>query len=291
MGEFVVVGSSLLEEKLMKFFDERIKTKKVNKINAFIMKINEYKFDLTSKLQKDESNGEQLVVPKCKIEEEIEIPFDQILLSRKDSFGVVSTGELFNHICQFLRSDQRMNNYKDEFGIILISGLYFSKHLSLIICIPNTIIKEMEIHNFSELNFRQMIQKDSKKSSKYVKLFNYSSNVCKIKPSTQSIRCPYQYKDTVFKIKSLTLSSSSYDTIGLFMEKQLTCIKIIIDIIPIKQRFRDITSVLTTPSFYLFNLQNNHNLLINWSPDQSCTKINRVLYTSLLVSFLKYPPF
>ncbi|KAK9174239.1 Uncharacterized protein cmbei_100490 [Cryptosporidium meleagridis] len=323
MSEFVLVGSSLFEEKLMGFFNEGVKSKKINKMNAFIMKIQKHEFNLSVKFQETDSNGKELLVPKCEIEQIIEIPLDQILITEENPLGVVSTGELFENICQFLRSNDKIRDYKDDFRVLLISGAYFSKCLSLIIkylptridqnqiilfelfkqvyedilclisCVPNNIVKEIEINKLSELNFKIMIQKNIKKDSNILKAFNYSSISCDPKPIIyQSTRCsPHQYKDIIFKINSLKLSSSSHEAIGLFMENQLTCVKITvtsktINITPIRQKFKDITSVLTVPSFYLFNMQNNHNLLINWSPEQPSTKINRVLYTSLLVSFL-----
>ncbi|KAH8582159.1 uncharacterized protein ELE39_003318 [Cryptosporidium sp. chipmunk genotype I] len=316
MSEFVFVGSSLLEEKLMEFLNEGVNLKKVNKMTTIIMRVQEHKFDLGNKLQESGSDGKKLLLSKCEIEQKIEIPMDQVLVSERESFGVVSTSKLFENICQFLRSDDLISNYKDEFRIILISGSYFSKHLSLLIkylpkkvdysqiitfelfrqayedilslitCIPNTMVKEAEINESSELDFK-MIQKNLEKSTKISKVFNYSSISCDAKSSTyQSTRYPYQFKEIIFKINSLTLSSSSHDAIDLFMENQLTCIKIVItsktiNVIPIRQKFKDFTSILTVPSLYLFNMQNN-NLLINWSPDQSCTKVNRVIYTSLL---------
>ncbi|EAK88514.1 hypothetical protein [Cryptosporidium parvum Iowa II] len=129
MSEFVLVGSSLFEEKLMEFFNEGVKSKKINKMNALIMKIQKHEFDLSGKFQESDSNGKELLVPKCEIEQKIEIPLDQILATERNSFGVVSTGELFENICQFLRSDDKIRDYKDDFRIILINGAYFSKYL------------------------------------------------------------------------------------------------------------------------------------------------------------------
>ncbi|OLQ15897.1 hypothetical protein ChUKH1_12675 [Cryptosporidium hominis] len=73
-----------------------------------------------------------------------------------------------------------------------------------------------------------MIQKNIEKDSKILKVFNYSSISYDPKSSIcQSTRySPYQYKDIIFKMNSLTLSSSSHETISLFMENQLTCVKI-----------------------------------------------------------------
>lgn len=100
--------------------------------------------------------------------------------------------------------------------------------LSLIICIPNTTIKEIEINNLNELSFKQIVKENSKKNLKCAKLFNYSSNQCNIKSNDyQPKTYPYQNKDIMFKIKSLTLSPSSHDNIRLFMENQLTCLKIV----------------------------------------------------------------
>lgn len=128
MGEFVVVGSSLLEEKLTNFLSERVSTKKVNKMNALVMRVDGYKFDLTGKNQEDGLDGKGLVVPKCEIYQDIEIPLDKVL-SSVDSFGVVSPGRLFGHIFQFLKSDDQISEHKDENKIILICGCYFLKYL------------------------------------------------------------------------------------------------------------------------------------------------------------------
>lgn len=128
MSEFVFVGSSLLEGKLMDFFGEKIKTEKVNQMNALIMNVKRHKFNFNTKIEENLKNEKELVIPKCEIEQIIKIPLDEILLSKKDYFGVVSTSELFKNICQFLTSNNQINDY-GEFKIILISGSYFSKHL------------------------------------------------------------------------------------------------------------------------------------------------------------------
>ncbi|KAL5370285.1 hypothetical protein CPHLJ_1g480 [Cryptosporidium parvum] len=115
--------------------------------------------------------------------------------------------------------------------------------LCLISCIPNNIVKETEINKLSELNFKIMIQKNIEKDSKILKAFNYSSISYDPKSSIcQSTRySPYKCKDIIFKINSLTLSSSSHETISLFMENQLTCVKIVS--LKLKQKYHTLTSV------------------------------------------------
>lgn len=113
----------------MEFFNEGVKSKKINKMNALIMKVQKHEFDLSGKFQESDSNGKELLVPKCEIEQIIEIPLDQILITKRNPLGVVSTGELFENICHFMRSDDKIRDYRDDFRVILISGSYFSKYL------------------------------------------------------------------------------------------------------------------------------------------------------------------
>lgn len=132
MSEFVVVGSSLLEEKLMEFLAEGVNTRKVNKMNALVMRVQGFKFDLSGRIQERESGRKELVIPKCEISQNIEIPLDEVLLS-VDSFRVVSPGRLFGHIFKFLKLNSRVSELKDEYNIILICGSYFSKQLRYVL--------------------------------------------------------------------------------------------------------------------------------------------------------------
>ncbi|KAJ1607875.1 hypothetical protein OJ252_2704 [Cryptosporidium canis] len=257
MSEFVVVGSSLLDERFMRFLKDEAGTKKVNKMNALVVDVREFKFNVSDKAQEIGSNIKELVVPKCEMRENIDIPLDPIL-TFADSFGIVSPGKLFGHVLQFLRSDSRMSDHKNEQMLILVSGSYFSMHLSLLIkytpcstaagqliqsellrqayedvlslvtCIRDTVVKEAEIHDLSELDFSQIVQRGREDSCKHRKILNYSSKSCNLESNTYYLeRYPNQYRDIIFRIKSLALSSSSNSTIDLFVNGQVACVKIV----------------------------------------------------------------
>lgn len=94
--------------------------------------------------------------------------------------------------------------------------------------IPNTVVNEAEVSDLRELDFNKIMKAgqlekeiNNRKLLNYSKSYNCESNIHKL------ARYPCQGRDIIFRMKSLALSSSSYSTISLFMDGQLTCARIV----------------------------------------------------------------
>ncbi|KAF7457456.1 hypothetical protein HWI79_2017 [Cryptosporidium felis] len=301
MDEFIIVGNSLLEKKILDFINDEKEPRKSNQISALFLEAQDSRFTFNN----ESMECLNVLIPKCVLLEAIEIPVFQNSV-KEVNIEIFSVGELFAKSCRFLQSEPRVVQL-DDLLIILLTGFYHSKKIRyfspilfhlLIKCIPqehkannylkleifrqvyedifniisslpNSTFSEMEFHEISQLNFAGMRTKQTNYH------FSYISN------KQSNVNSSFNVQDIIFKIQSLTLSLNSYNIIKSMINNQLTSARIQIEVTPIKHKYKDVASVLTLPSFYLFKMQNDHFMLINWSPEQSNTKNSRVIYSFL----------
>ncbi|KAH8741160.1 hypothetical protein FG386_000067 [Cryptosporidium ryanae] len=302
MTEYIMIGSSIFEEEFHKHFFDRENVSE-GCMKMFVLVGEEYKVHFCDEINESKSN--KFIIPKCVIKNSLNST-SAVLNYIQKNIETVSFGEIFVNICKYLKNLSELDEFVDSFDFILVlSGYYLSKMVNIIIrssekASVDNIFKSLTMTQIYEDTFSFLsslsnsiviegrIDKNKNvkiDSNKKLTENNYTDNSEYIKYLSSQMN--HESNDKLFKIQSLKVSESSLETVELILSDVVTCAKItinqdIVEITPLKHKYKDFSSLFTTPSFYLFKLEDRNFVLINWSPDQaSNTKVNKVFYSTL----------
>ncbi|KAK6588968.1 hypothetical protein RS030_263675 [Cryptosporidium xiaoi] len=304
MGDYIIIGNSLFEERFHKYFFNR-ENMIEGHMNIFVLGGEEYKLSFGD--GSNVTNCNNYIIPKCVIKNSLESS-NYMLNYIQDKIDTISFGEIFTKISEYVKQLSELDKFVNNLDFVLVlTGYYLSKSVNIIIkssdsALVNNVFQSLIINQIYEDTFSFL---SSLSNSIVIEGRIDKNKDVKIDLNEKFVDKDYVYNgeyieyfcsqikhvnNKLFRVKSLKLSESSLEAVESILCGVVTCARIVInqdsvEIVPLKYKYKDLSSLLTTPSFYLFKLEDDNFILINWSPDQvGNTKVNKVLYSSLQVS-------